>query len=110
MTLVRARYYPAHVRLPDRRELRKTYVLLSEGDERPGLLVYGRPDEVVDGAGVDWARQPALPTRHSVARNGVEVRLVGGDTVMISPGVPCRCGALGRWAGPGWATTVAARA
>jgi hypothetical protein len=110
VTIVRDRYYPAQVRLPGGQVLSKTYVVLAEGGQHGGLTVYSRPDTIVYRAGIDWAGTPELPRTQRAARNGVPVRLDTGEVVTITPSTPCRCGQLGRWGGPSWATTVAARA
>lgn len=106
MTLVRARWYPAQVRLPGGRELRKTYVVLGEGGDNAGLTVFSRPDVVAYRADIEWAATPTLPRTDRLARNGVPLTLADGSVAVITPGAGCRCGALGRWAGPSWAHSV----
>jgi hypothetical protein len=107
-TIVRGRWYPASVVLPDGRNLRKTYVVLAEGGEHAGLHIFTRPNEITFHAGVNWNRQPDIPTGRK-ARAGVDVQLADGTVAVITPGVECRCGQLGRWAGPDWATKVEVR-
>lgn len=105
MSTVRARYYPAALRLPgEATPRRKQYVLLSDD----GLRVWSRPQEEPDvHMPVDWAATPKLPTGRQ-ARAGVVVQLITGEIVSITPGAGCRCGALGRWSGPSWASSVRA--
>lgn len=110
MTLVRARYFPAQVRLPDGRELRKAYVVLAEGGDNAGMTIYNQPDRVAYHGDVDWGATPALPKTERAAKNGVDIVLADGALVVLTVSAGCRCGPLGRWSGPGWATAVAARA
>lgn len=106
MTSVLARWYPVAVRLPGEVRARgKRYAVLARG-ERDGLFVWSRPrDEPDVHLAVDWAATPRLPSDRQ-ARNGVSVVLVSGETVVLTVGGACRCGALGRWAGPPWAHSV----
>lgn len=110
MTAVRARYFPATVRFPDEpTPRRKQYVLLAEHGDHGGLHVWSRPGDVADRHEfVDWAATTIPPGRG--ARNGVSVHLADGRIVVVTLGAGCRCGPLGRWAGPAWATTVQAAA
>jgi hypothetical protein len=80
--------------LPDGRNLRKTRVVLAEGGEHAGLWVYTRPKPIPTGR---------------KARAGVDVQLTDGTVAVITRGAECKCGQLGRWAGPDWATSVAVR-
>jgi hypothetical protein len=107
---VEARWYPAQVRLPDGRLLQRVMVVVARGGDQSGLTIFDRPDRVVYHAAVSWLDQPPLPRTQRAARNGVELCLAGGDVVVVTPGAACKCGALGRWAGPDWARTVGARA
>ena len=107
-TIVRGRWFPASVVLPDGRTLRKARVILAEGGEHAGLWVYTRPDEVAFHGGVNWLRQGEIPTGRR-SRAGVDVQLTDGTVAVITPGAECKCGQLGRWAGPSWATKVEAR-
>jgi hypothetical protein len=109
-TLTRAKWFPAavvHPSLP--KPLRRTFVVVAEGGEFSGLWVYSRPDEVAFHAPINWLRQPALPKTERSTRSGVDIMLTDGTTAVITTGGSCRCGALGRWAGPAFATTVTAR-
>ena len=107
MTVVRGRYFPAAVRLPDMtRELRRVYVIVAQGGEHDGLWVWTRPDHLAAHRGVDWART-SIPANSRQARNGVDVYLDDGSVATITAGQGCKCGQLGRWAGPDWATAVA---
>jgi hypothetical protein len=108
-TTVRGRWFPASVVLPDGTTLRKTYTVLAEGGEHAGLWVFSRPDEVAFHSGVNWLRQGEIPTGRR-ARAGVDVELADGTVAVVTPGTQCRCGSLGRWAGPTWATSVGVRA
>lgn len=110
MTTTKATYYPAQVRLPGGQVLNKTYVVLAEGGEHAGITVFSRPDVVAYQAGIDWASTPELPRTQRAAKNGVPVQLDTGEVVTVTPATPCRCGQLGRWAGPSWSHSVAARA
>ncbi len=108
MTVVRARYFPCAVHVPGEARLRrKAFVLLAQGGDRDGLHVWSRPAEDAEvHLPVDWSRTGRLPTGRQ-ARNGVEVILMDGTLVMLTPAAGCRCGALGRWSGPAWGHTVA---
>lgn len=108
MTAVRARYYPCHVHLPDEpRPRRKAYVVLADGSGLSGLHVWSRPADVADvHLPVDWSKT-VIPRTPRLARNGVDVHLADGRLVVLTPGVSCRCGSLGRWVGPAWASRVA---
>jgi hypothetical protein len=83
--------------------------VLAEGGEHAGLWVFSRPDEVAFRAGVNWLRQGEVPTGRR-ALVGVDVELTDGTVAVLAPGIQCRCGSLGRWAGPDWGTSVAVRA
>lgn len=111
MTSVVARYYPCTVQLPgEPRPRRKAFALLARGGDMGGLHVWNRPGEVADvHLPIDWTRTATPPTSPRQARNGVAVTLTDGSLVILTPGAGCRCGALGRWAGPAWAHTVAAQ-
>lgn len=107
MTTVRARWFPATILL-DGVVSRGRYVLLAEGGDMGGLHVWSRPGEVADlHVPVDWSATEVPSER--AARNGVNVRLVDGRLAVVTPNSGCRCGQLGRWAGPSWAHTVAVR-
>lgn len=107
MTTVRARYYPCQVRLPDGTTLRKAYVLLANSGPEAGLWCFTKPDEARPAyrAAVDWGKTVVRSQRD--ARNGADVWLADGTLVVLTAGASCRCGSLGRWAGPGWASRVA---
>lgn len=110
MTSVRARYFPCAVHVPgETRPRRKAFALLAEGGERGGLHVWSKPGDSADvHLSVDWQRTK-LPASERQARTGVEVWLTDGTLVMLTPGPGCRCGALGRWPGPPWASSTAVR-
>lgn len=110
MTTVAARYFPAIVQLPDEfRPRRKAYVILAQGDDLDGLHVWSRPSETADvHLPVNWSRT-VIPAGRG-ARNGFSVFLPDGSLAIITAGGSCRCGVLGRWSGPAWATAVAVRA
>lgn len=107
-TIVRERYYPAALRLPDGTQVAKAMVILAEGGEHHGLNVWRRPDQLLFRGPVDWAKT-GRPASQRQARNGFDVWLSTGELVVLTTGTPCRCGALGRWAGPAWSNTVAVR-
>lgn len=111
MTSVRAKWYPAALQLPDEpRPRRKALVILATGGEMDGLHVWSKPGEVADvHLPVDWQRT-VIPRRDRDARNGVDVYLADGRLVVVTPGASCKCGSLGRYAGPSWATSVSVRA
>lgn len=105
VTPVVGRWYPAQVVL-DGQVWRKRYVLLAKGGPEDGLWVYQRPDDVQLHAAVNWgATRP--PRSERAARAGFEVHLADGRLVVVTAGGSCRCGSLGRWAGPSWARSVA---
>ncbi len=110
MTSVRARWYPATLHLPDEpRPRRKAYVILTEGGSESGLHVWSRPTDEADvHLPVDFTRT-RIPTSQRQAQVGVDVHLGDGRLVVITPGQSCRCGSLGRWAGPAWASSVSVR-
>jgi hypothetical protein len=108
VTNVIARYYPAQVRLPDGQRLRKAYVLLADAGPESGVWIYIKPDEPAFHGVVDWGATTA-PSQHD-AKSGFDVVLVDGATLTVTAGVSCRCGQLGRWAGPSWARSVAVKA
>lgn len=111
-SIVRAQHWPAAVVSRGRPTLRRVFVVLAEGGEQGGLWAWSRPDVLAPGwafpLAVDWGRAQ-LPGRELAWRSGVEVPLVDGTSATITTGGGCRCGALRGWAGPSWATTVAAR-
>jgi hypothetical protein len=105
MTAVVARFYPAQAVLPDGAgTLRKVYALLAKAGPEAGLWLFQRPDEAAFHAPVDWAAT-TVPTQRA-ARNGFDVHLADGRLVVVTAGAGCRCGSLGRWAGPSWARSV----
>lgn len=109
-TLVRARYFPASVQLPDEpRPRSRVYVVLAEGGDFAGLHVFSRPEMVGDVVlPIDWSLTRVPHGRG--ARNGIDVHLVGGGLAVVTAGAGCKCGALGRWAGPAWAHSVTVNA
>lgn len=106
MTVTRAQWFPASVVLPGVGTLRRAYVVLGQGGEHDGLHVWLQPgEEAAHRVGVNWA-QTTIPTGRA-ARGGVEVALADGGVAVVTASSGCRCGALGRWAGPLWQGTVA---
>lgn len=99
MTLVRARWFPASVKFPSQPVAwGRTFVLVADD----GLHVFRRPREVADfHAAIDWDRTTIPSDRQ--ARNGVDVWLADGRLVVVTAGNGCKCGQLGKWAGPAWA-------
>jgi hypothetical protein len=108
VTDVVARYYPAQVRLPGGQRVRKAYVLLANGGPEAGAWIFIKPDEPVFHGVVDWGATTAPSQRD--AQSGFDIVLVDGATLTVTAGTSCRCGQLGRWAGPSWARSVAVRA
>lgn len=106
-TVVRAQWFPAIVKLPGKPERRGCMVILAEDGEHAGMHVWTKPDEVAwVHLPVDWSAT-TLPTGNG-AKNGVTVTLADGQVAIVTAGQGCRCGSLGRWRGPAWATTVRA--
>jgi hypothetical protein len=110
VTIVAARYFPAIVQLPhEPRPRRKAYVILAQGGDLDGLHVWSRPSETADvHLPINWERT-RIPAGRG-ARNGVDVYLADGRLAIITAGASCRCGVLGRFAGPSWANAVAVKA
>jgi hypothetical protein len=97
---VRGRWYPAEVVLPDRPVAwGRCYVLATDAM----LYVFRRPTEVSEWqAPIRW-ELTRLPEVDRDARNGFDIRTDTG-LVVVTLGSGCRCGAMGRWPGPSWAT------
>lgn len=107
MSPVRGRWFPASVVLPGQQSnpWQRCYVLAAED----GLHLFRRPSETADWhSPIDWTRT-TLPTADRVARRGFDVH-TGRGLVVVTLGSGCRCGSLGRWAGPGWARAETIRA
>lgn len=107
MTVVRGSWFPASIRLPGGVSYARARVVLGQGGEHAGLWVFRRAGVAAWHGLVDWVGTPPIPVGRQ-ARNGVTVRLVTGEVAVVTPGSGCRCGELGRWAGPDWARTTAA--
>lgn len=109
-TTIVAQYFPATIQLPgEPRPRRRVFVLLASGGDRDGLHVFEKPGDIpAVHLPVDWARTTVRTPRE--ARNGADIYLVDGTVVTLTTGQGCRCGALGRFAGPTWASTVTVRA
>lgn len=106
MTTVLARYFPATVQLPgEPKPRRRVYVVLARGGGHSGLHVWNQPGDVASWHGEVNFASTKVPAQRQ-ARNGFDVRLADGSVAVITASQGCRCGALGRWAGPGWANTV----
>lgn len=104
--IVRGRWFPATVQLPTH-TYRRVYALLTDGDERAGLHLWRRPKEVSDVlVRIDWGNTP-LPGQRQLLRDGLSFALPDGGRGSVAPGSGCRCGSLGQWAGPSWATRTA---
>lgn len=107
-TITRYKAYPAAVVHPAfPRPLQRVFIVLAEGGEHAGLHVYSKPDHLAWHAPVNWLRT-TLPARERRWRRGVDIHLADGTVAVITVGGACRCGALGKWAGPQWANTVQA--
>jgi hypothetical protein len=101
---VLGRWFPADAVLPERRlPWHNVYVLCTDTD----LCIWQRVSEAPD-----WSSPlegaPQLPATDRVARNGFDVHTQAGLAV-VTLGSGCRCGRLGKWAGPVWARTERAR-
>ena len=99
MTTVRGRWFPVSALLPGQSTpLVRVYALAADD----GLHLFTHPSEVADwSAPVDWGRT-VLPRTERRSRNGIDIHTTAG-LVVLTPGGGCRCGKMGRWAGPGWA-------
>jgi hypothetical protein len=103
-TIRRGQWFPSTVLLPDKRILRRVYVLACEGGEEGGLHVYDRPDNEIYTAPLDWSATTIPPARRQSA--GVDLVQADGGLTVLTPGGGCSCGPLGRWAGPVWSHNV----
>lgn len=107
MTIVEAQYFPAAVLFTNGNTWGRVYAIIARGGDEDGLHIWQTPnEEPTFRANIQWGRT-TIPTLFE-ARNGVDVYTDQG-LVVITSGGGCRCGSLARWAGPRWATTVAAR-
>lgn len=106
MTVVRGRWFPASVVLPDQpRPWQRCYALAADD----GLHLFRRPAERADWhSPINWS-VTVLPVRERDARRGFDVHTTAG-LVVITLGSGCRCGSLGRWPGPTWARAESIRA
>jgi hypothetical protein len=104
VTVVRGRWFPARVEAGGQR-WRRAYVVAAEGGEHDGLWVWSQPDVVAFHRRIDWAAAD-IPVH---ARGELAVPLVDGGTATVFVGSGCRCGALGKWGGPVWATSLAVK-
>jgi hypothetical protein len=102
---VRGRWFPADVVLPDRpQSWGRCYVLATDA----ALHVFRKVGDVAEwSAPIRW-ELTRLPELERDARNGFDIRTNSG-LVVVTLGTGCKCGSLGRWAGPSWATTERAR-
>lgn len=101
---VRGRWFPADVVLPHQsRPWNRCYVLVTDTD----VHVFRKPADTATWTG-RVTQEPNLPPDDRSARNGFDVTTEAG-LVVITLGAGCRCGALGRWAGPSWAGVERAR-
>jgi hypothetical protein len=107
MTTTLGRWFPATIQIPgEPKPRRRVYVVLAQSGDHSGLHVWARPGDVADWhAPVDFGRTVVPPQRQ--ARNGFEVHLADGSAAVVTLNQGCRCGALGHWSGPVWATSVA---
>ena len=107
MTVVRGRWFPVSVVLPGQRDRpwQRCYAVATD----TALHLFRRPSEVADwSAPIVWDRT-TLPGTDLVARRGFDVHTEAG-LVVVTLSSGCRCGSLGRWAGPTWARTETIRA
>jgi hypothetical protein len=102
---VLGRWFPADIVIPGRpTPWNRVYALATTG----GLHVWARPSDTADWSAGYTLGPPVFPTDARSARNGFDVPTTEG-LVVITLGSGCRCGTLGRWPGPTWATTERAR-
>jgi hypothetical protein len=104
VSVVRARYFPAQVLLPELGVWSRTYVLLADD----GLHAFRRTGEVAQWhQAVDWSRMPSVLPSAREGRNGITVHLADGTTAVLTTGGGCGCGSpLKSWAGPSWANRI----
>lgn len=102
---VLTRWFPADVLLPGRAHpWHRVYVMVTETD----VMVWSEPKETPDwSAPVDWS-QTVLPESDQPVRYGLDLHTTEG-LVVVTLGSGCRCGVLGKWAGPSWARLERAR-
>lgn len=100
MTVVRGRWFPASILFPHRpKPWRRCYVVAADD----GLHVFQTPSETADWhAPIDWALT-SVPATEIEAKAGFDVHTTKGLVVVTRSSGGCRCGAMGRWAGPLWA-------
>lgn len=107
MTVVRGRWFPAAAVLPGQqsRPWQRCYALAADD----GLHIFRRPADTAEWhSPIDWA-VTTLPTTDRAAKRGFDVHTADG-LVVVTLGTGCRCGSLGRWAGPSWGRTETIRA
>lgn len=102
---VRGRWFPAGLVFPGQpRPWVRCYALATDTD----LHVWKQPGEQpVWSSPIQWART-TLPPDDRTARRGFDVHTDAG-LVVVTLGSGCRCGSLGKWRGPSWATQERAR-
>ena len=105
MTIVRARWFPASVVLPDEPQpWQRCYVIAADD----GLHVWRRRSEVADWhSAVIWPLT-TLPATDRAAHRGFDVNTEAG-LVVVTLGSGCRCGAMGHWKGPAWSNVEQVR-
>lgn len=106
MTVVRGRWFPAAVTLPDQsKPWSRCYVIAADD----GLYIFKQRSERAGWhSGVEWATT-ILPTTDRQARRGFDVHTDAG-LVVVTLGSGCRCGVMGSWKGPEWARAEQVRA
>lgn len=108
MTEVHGRWFPVSVVLPgEPRPRRRMYVVAADD----GLHLFSRPSEDADWhSPIDFDRTE-LPRTPRQARIGWTVHTADGPVVLtLDQAGGCRCGQMGRWAGPTWSRVEAVRA
>lgn len=100
MTIVRARWYPASISLPDQaKPWQRCYAIAADD----GLHVFrSRSERAQWHSGIEWATT-VLPSTDGVAKAGFTVNTEDGPVVITLSSGGCRCGSLGSWRGPEWA-------
>jgi hypothetical protein len=104
--VVRARWFPADVMASGRlSQWSRCYVLATDTE----LCIFTRvSEEPMWRSPIQWD-STTLPDDEQRTRNGFDVHTDVG-LVVITLGSGCRCGSLGRWAGPSWAQLERVRA
>lgn len=96
--VVRGRWFPAMVKLPDKCQPWSRCLVIAADD---GLHVFqGRADRADWYSPADWTVSP-LPSTDREAKRGFDVHTEAGLAV-VTKSHGCQCGVMARWAGPSW--------